>query len=139
MPLQVSHLLWRAGRAGTHIGTLCNLIYSQLGEVGIRRILGVLSLAKKFGTAAVEDACAAALEMGVHEYRKRSTNPPGRGKQPVLSIGMSGGRGMTSKIATGVVLFLSWADDSEGSPQWCAKAKAKVDKLICDGSKALFS
>ena len=69
MPLQVSQLLWRAGRAGAHIGTLCNLIYSQLGEVGIRRVLGILSLAKKFGTAAVEDACAAALEMGVHEYR----------------------------------------------------------------------
>ncbi|HKN70860.1 MAG TPA: IS21 family transposase [Terriglobales bacterium] len=69
MPLQVSQLLWRAGRAGSHIGTLCNLIYSQLGEVGIRRVLGVLSLAKKFGTVAVEDACAAALEMGVHEYR----------------------------------------------------------------------
>ena len=68
-PLRVSQLLWRAGRAGTHIGTLCNLIYSQLGEPGIRRVLGVLSLAKKFGTAAVEDACAAALEMGVHEYR----------------------------------------------------------------------
>ena len=59
----------RAGRAGTHIGTLCNLIYSRQGETGIRRILGVLSLAKKYGTAAVEDACAAALEMGVHEYR----------------------------------------------------------------------
>jgi transposase len=69
MPLQVSQLLWRAGRAGSHIGTLCNLIYSELGEVGIRRVLGVLALAKKFGTAAVEDACAAALEMGVHEYR----------------------------------------------------------------------
>src|SRR5437667_1406208 len=69
MPLQVSQLLWRAGRAGSHIGTLCHLIYSQLGEAGIRRILGVLSLAKKFGTAPVEDACAAALEMGVHEYR----------------------------------------------------------------------
>ncbi len=68
-PLRVSQLLWRAGRAGTHIGTLCNLIYNQLGEVGIRRVLGVLSLAKKFGTAAVEDACAAALEMGVHELR----------------------------------------------------------------------
>jgi hypothetical protein len=26
-------------------------------------------LAKKFGTAAVDDACAAALEMGVQEYR----------------------------------------------------------------------
>ncbi|MFZ0860067.1 MAG: IS21 family transposase [Candidatus Sulfotelmatobacter sp.] len=69
MPLQVSQLLWRAGRAGSHIGTFCHLIYSQLGEAGIRRILGVLSLAKKFGTAAVEDACAAALEIGVHEYR----------------------------------------------------------------------
>jgi len=69
MPLQVSQLLWRAARAGSHIGTLCNLIYTQLGEVGIRRILGVLSLAKKFGTAAVEDASAAALEIGVHEYR----------------------------------------------------------------------
>jgi transposase len=68
-PLRVSQLLWRAGRAGTHIGTLCNLIYNQLGEPGVRRVLGVLSLAKKFGTAAVEDACAAALEMGVHEYR----------------------------------------------------------------------
>ena len=68
-PLRVSQLLWRAGRAGTHIGSLCNLIYNQLGEPGVRRVLGVLSLAKKFGTAAVEDACAAALEMGVHEYR----------------------------------------------------------------------
>jgi transposase len=68
-PLRVAQLLWRAGRAGTHIGTLCNLIYNQLGEPGARRVLGVLSLAKKFGLAAVEDACTAALEMGVHEYR----------------------------------------------------------------------
>ncbi len=35
----------------------------------MRRILGVLSLAKKFGTAAVDEACAAALEMGIHEHR----------------------------------------------------------------------
>jgi transposase len=68
-PLRVSQVLWRAERAGSQMGTLCNLIYRQQGEVGIRRILGVLSLAKKFGTAATEDACAAALEMGVHEYR----------------------------------------------------------------------
>jgi len=52
---------------------------------------------------------------------------------------------MTSKAATGLVLFisfvaglcslsvLSWADDSNSSPQWCAKAKTKVEKLICDG------
>src|SRR6267143_4504866 len=69
MPPQVSQLLWRAGRAGTHIGTLCNLIYNQLGEPGVRRVFGILSLAKKFGTATVEEACAVALEMGVHELR----------------------------------------------------------------------
>src|ERR1700692_369914 len=68
-PLRVSQLLWRAGRAGTHIGTLCNLIYGQLGEPGVRRVFGILSLAKKFGLAAVEEACATALEMGVYEYR----------------------------------------------------------------------
>jgi transposase len=68
-PFRVVQLLGRAGRVGTHVGTLCNLIYSQQGEVGVRRILGVLALAKKYGTAAVDEACAAALEMGMHEYR----------------------------------------------------------------------
>jgi hypothetical protein len=68
-PFRVVQLLGRAGRVGTHVGTLCNLIYSQQGEVGVRRILGVVSLAKKYGIAAVDEACAAALEMRVHEYR----------------------------------------------------------------------
>ena len=44
-------------------------MYQRQGEMGIRRILGVLSLMKKYGTAAVEDACAVALDIGVHEYR----------------------------------------------------------------------
>src|SRR2546427_941503 len=68
-PLRTSQLLWRAGRAGTHIGTLCEAIHRQQGEVGVRRILGVLSLAKKYGAAAVDEACATALDMGVQEYR----------------------------------------------------------------------
>jgi len=68
-PLRTSQLLWRAGRAGSHIGTLCDAIHHQQGEVGVRRILGVLSLAKKYGAAAVDEACAAALDMGVQEYR----------------------------------------------------------------------
>jgi len=68
-PLRVVQLLGRADRVGTHVGTLSNLIYSQQGEVGVRRILGVLSLVKKYGGAAVDEASAAALEMGVHEYR----------------------------------------------------------------------
>jgi len=67
-PLRTSRLLWRAGRAGTHIGALCEAIHRQQGEVGVRRILGVLSLAKKYGAAAVDEACAAALDMGVQEY-----------------------------------------------------------------------
>ncbi len=68
-PLRTSQLLWRAGRAGSHIGALCDAIHRTQGEVGVRRILGVLSLAKKYGTAAVDEACAAALDLGVQEYR----------------------------------------------------------------------
>jgi transposase len=69
MPLGTSQLLWRAEQAGAHIGELCHAIHCQQGEPAIRRILGVLSLAKKYGTAAVDDACAAGLEMGVPQYR----------------------------------------------------------------------
>jgi hypothetical protein len=68
-PLRTSQLLWRAGRAGAHIGALCEAIHRQQGEVGVRRILGVLSLVKKYGAAAVELACTAAREIGVQEYR----------------------------------------------------------------------
>jgi transposase len=68
-PLRTSQLLGRAGRAGSHIGALCDAIHRAQGEVGVRRILGVLSLAKKYGAAAVDEACAAALDMGVQEYR----------------------------------------------------------------------
>ena len=45
------------------------LIYQQQGATGIRRILGMHSLIKKYGAAAVEDACATALDIGVYEYR----------------------------------------------------------------------
>jgi hypothetical protein len=68
-PLGTRQLLCRAERAGPHIGELCHALHRQQGELAVRRILGVLSLSKKYGTAAVDDACAAALEMGVHEYR----------------------------------------------------------------------
>ncbi len=62
-------LLAQAGRAGTHLGTLCETLHRREGEAGVRRILGVLSLVKKYGPAAVDDACAAALELGVADYR----------------------------------------------------------------------
>ncbi len=62
-------LLARAARAGPHVGTLCETIHRHDGEPGVRRILGVLTLAKKYGAAAVDDACAAALELNVATYR----------------------------------------------------------------------
>ena len=68
-PLSTTQLLGRAGRAGSHIGVLCEAIHQRQGQVGVRRIQGVLSLAKRFGAAVVDEACAAALDLGVHEYR----------------------------------------------------------------------
>jgi hypothetical protein len=68
-PVTTTQLLARAARAGANIGALCEQIHRHEGEPGIRRILGVLSLAKTFGLHAVEDACAAALELRVYEYR----------------------------------------------------------------------
>lgn len=67
-PPTTVQLLARASRAGTHIGPLCTAIHERLGQVGVRRIQGVLALAKRFGPALVDQACAAALELGVHEY-----------------------------------------------------------------------
>ncbi len=56
-------------QAGPQIGALCRAMHGEHGETTVRRIQGVLSLAKKYGTATVEEACAAALEMGVRDYR----------------------------------------------------------------------
>ena len=39
------------------------------GEAGVRRILGVLSLAKTHGPAVIDDAAKAALDFGVPTYR----------------------------------------------------------------------
>jgi transposase len=68
-PLGILQLLARTERAGRHIGVLCQGMHRHQGEPAVRRILGVLSLAKKYGAASVDDACAAALEVEVFEYR----------------------------------------------------------------------
>lgn len=67
-PLSTTALLVRADKAGLQIGALCRGMHAKHGETAVRRILGVLSLAKRYGAATVEDACAAALEMHVCEY-----------------------------------------------------------------------
>ena len=68
-PQSTQTLLRRSHNAGSHIGALCEHIHRIDGEPGVRRILGVLSLARKHGPAAVEDAAQAALEMGAPTYR----------------------------------------------------------------------
>jgi len=62
-------LLERGRRAGRHVGKLCQHIHDTEGEGGVRRILGVLSLAKKHGCGLTDDACGAALELSVPTYR----------------------------------------------------------------------
>jgi hypothetical protein len=68
-PLGTLALPTRADKAGSQIGALCRGMHSPQGETAVRRILGVLSLVKKHGAATVEDACTAALEVGVYDYR----------------------------------------------------------------------
>jgi transposase len=67
-PLGTLALLNRADRAGVRIGAVCRTMHSEEGQTAVRRILGLLSLAKKHGAATVDDACAAALEVGATNY-----------------------------------------------------------------------
>ncbi len=68
-PETTVRLLSRACKAGESIGIVCQAIHHQEGEVGVRRILGVLSLVKKHGPSPVEQACSMALDAQVPTYR----------------------------------------------------------------------
>jgi len=63
-------LLMRAGKAGKQIGAVCHGMHDRDGEAAIRRIFGMLSLAKKYGAARVDEACAAILELGLCDYHQ---------------------------------------------------------------------
>ena len=68
-PKTTTALLAAAKTAGASIGHVCAYIHEHDGETGIRRMLGVLALAKRHGAPSVEDAAKAALEVGVPTYR----------------------------------------------------------------------
>jgi transposase len=68
-PPTTLELLARAGHIGKRVGAVTAAIHAEGGEPGVRRILGLLSFAKKYGPATLDDACGAALEMGVPTYR----------------------------------------------------------------------
>ena len=67
-PPKTLAVLSAAHHAGRSIGAVCDHIHQHEGAGGIRRILGVLALAKKHGPAVVEDAAKAALDLGVPTY-----------------------------------------------------------------------
>lgn len=64
-PPTTQHLLVRCARIGAHTGSLAEQMYRRDGVVSIRRIQGLLSLARKHGAALTDDGCAAALEIGI--------------------------------------------------------------------------
>ena len=68
-PPKTIALLEAAMRIGPSVSTICDHIHRHDGEAGVRRILGVLSLAKTHGPAVIEDAAKAALDLGVPTYR----------------------------------------------------------------------
>ncbi len=68
-PASTTALLARARHAGPHLHTVCTYIHDHEGPAGVRRILGVLALAKQHGAAAADDAAKAALDLQVPSYR----------------------------------------------------------------------
>jgi transposase len=67
-PPTTQKLLNRAAVASKNIGVVCKRIHEVEGELGVKRILGVLSLAKRHGAHNVDRACALALEVNVPSY-----------------------------------------------------------------------
>ena len=64
-PRTTQQLLVRCAKLGRHAGAMAEQMYSRDGVVSIRRILGLLGLARKHGAALTDDGCAAALEIGL--------------------------------------------------------------------------
>ena len=81
-PASTAQLLTRCAAAGPHIGALAEAMYRTDGQVAIRRILGILSLARKHGAAGTDTACAVALDAlafnyhFVRRYLERQPSPP---------------------------------------------------------------
>lgn len=68
-PPTTLQLLQRAHHVGKDVGALAADIHGREGEPGVRRILGLISLAKKHGAGRLNDACAVALEIQAPTYR----------------------------------------------------------------------
>ena len=69
-PFSTTQLLARAARAGSHIGAFCEAIHRHQGELWHPPHPGrACPWPRSIGVTAADDACAAALELEIHEYR----------------------------------------------------------------------
>jgi hypothetical protein len=68
-PLGTLQLLARAEKAGDHIGAFAKVLHREQGLPAVRRIQGLLSYHKQYGVARVDQACAMALELEIHDFR----------------------------------------------------------------------
>src|SRR5260370_7416364 len=66
-PLSTKQLLHRAEKAGTQIGALCQAMHRNHGEVAVRRILGLLPLAKTYAVPSANDASPIPLKPSTPE------------------------------------------------------------------------
>jgi transposase len=85
-PPEIQNLLLRAGRAGRQVGLACRRMYEEDGQEAVRRVQGMLALAKKHGPAVVEEACVLALEAGASNYYRFVKRYLERGPQLPLSL-----------------------------------------------------
>jgi transposase len=61
-------ILNQARAIGTQAQRLCEMLFAIEGRVGQRKLWGIVNLAKRYPRHFVDDACAQALEHGVHSY-----------------------------------------------------------------------
>ena len=77
-----ARLLANAHNYGPNTGKLCAILHERDGQVALRRIQGILGMARRYGPARLDQACAMAIEMSVCEYRfvkrylERHAEPP---------------------------------------------------------------
>ena len=88
-PPPLLQLLARAHKAGANIGAVCDAIHARQGELGMRRIQGVLQLVKQYGSV----ACGRCLCGGAGTARPRvSLRAPLSGAQSTGSSHSAAGR-----------------------------------------------
>ena len=67
---ETRHILNQAQEIGPAAQQLCEMLFALQGRVGQRQLWGIVGLARSHPRRFVNDACAKALDEGVHSYRR---------------------------------------------------------------------